>query len=249
MANKLPAFQFYPGDWLKDAGLRSCSPEARGVWIDLLCLMYECPQRGVLRTKTNEKLSKIPLENVSRMIAGCKQKFIRELIGKGVCRVARKDGALYSKRLIRDELHRRHKARAGRKGGQAKPKQTGSKPEANTQAKPGSSSSSSSSTSVNNKKESRGRFTPPTLEDVEKYIAGNPELANIDAGTFWKGFNDGGWIDTRGNPVRNWKLKLRTWSNLNGVHGRTTGGNNQHPKAGRRDASFREQTSQYGEDA
>ncbi len=57
------------------------------------------------------------------------------------------------------------------------------------------------------------KFIPPTLEDVKKYISDNPELNNIDPNTFWKGFNDGGWIDTKGNPVRNWKLKMRTWSN------------------------------------
>jgi len=58
-------------------------------------------------------------------------------------------------------------------------------------------------------------FVPPTLEEVEKYIYENPELKNVDPKTFWKGFNDGGWIDTRGNPVRNWKLKIRTWSSQN----------------------------------
>lgn len=56
------------------------------------------------------------------------------------------------------------------------------------------------------------RFVPPTLEEVEAYIAENPELSNVDAQTFWKGFNDSGWIDTQGKPVRNWKLKIRTWS-------------------------------------
>lgn len=56
------------------------------------------------------------------------------------------------------------------------------------------------------------QFVPPSLEDVQEYIRANPELNNVDAQTFWKGFSDGGWIDTQGKPVRNWKLKLRTWS-------------------------------------
>jgi hypothetical protein len=60
-------------------------------------------------------------------------------------------------------------------------------------------------------RESRG-FLPPTFEEVKKYIADNPELLNVNAETFFKGFNDSGWIDTQGKPVRNWKLKLRTWS-------------------------------------
>lgn len=61
-------------------------------------------------------------------------------------------------------------------------------------------------------------FTPPTLEEVKKYVEDNPELSNVDPTHFWKSFNDSGWIDTKGNPVRNWKLKLRTWSNYD--HGR-----------------------------
>jgi len=56
------------------------------------------------------------------------------------------------------------------------------------------------------------RFTPPTLEDVKRFVESDPELVNIDPAYFWKVFNESGWIDTKGNPVRNWKLKIRTWS-------------------------------------
>jgi len=60
----------------------------------------------------------------------------------------------------------------------------------------------------------RKRFSPPSLTEVKNYIDENPELANVNAYTFWKGFSDSDWIDTRGNPVRNWKLKLWTWSHF-----------------------------------
>ena len=33
---KLPAFQFYPGDWRKDPNLCRCSHAAKGVWIDMI---------------------------------------------------------------------------------------------------------------------------------------------------------------------------------------------------------------------
>jgi hypothetical protein len=65
---------------------------------------------------------------------------------------------------------------------------------------------------ISKKEEKPKSFTPPTFEEVKKYITENPELSNVNAETFFKGFNDSGWIDTRGNPVKNWKLKLRTWS-------------------------------------
>jgi len=56
-------------------------------------------------------------------------------------------------------------------------------------------------------------FIPPTLEEVKKYIKANADLGNVDPEDFWKYFNDGEWIDSKGNRVRNWKQKLRTWSN------------------------------------
>lgn len=45
---KLPSFQFYPGDWLKDPDLRICSLAAKGLLIDMLCYMHESQERGVL---------------------------------------------------------------------------------------------------------------------------------------------------------------------------------------------------------
>lgn len=45
---KAPAFQFYVRDWLADPQLRLCSASTRGIWIDLLCFMWESPDRGIL---------------------------------------------------------------------------------------------------------------------------------------------------------------------------------------------------------
>jgi hypothetical protein len=59
------------------------------------------------------------------------------------------------------------------------------------------------------------KFIPPNLQQVKDYINQNSELSNVNAETFFKSFNDSGWIDSRGNPVLNWKMKIRTWSNFN----------------------------------
>lgn len=45
---KLPAFQFYPGDWLKDPKLRMCSAATRGIWLDWICAMHEDNRSGQL---------------------------------------------------------------------------------------------------------------------------------------------------------------------------------------------------------
>lgn len=56
MASQLPWFRFHQDDWLAHARLRRCSVEARGVWIDLICMMrqeasgtIECRADGLAR--------------------------------------------------------------------------------------------------------------------------------------------------------------------------------------------------------
>lgn len=46
---KRPAFQFYPGDWQRDAALRSCSVPARGLLIEMICIMHDAEPYGHLR--------------------------------------------------------------------------------------------------------------------------------------------------------------------------------------------------------
>lgn len=43
-------FAFEPTRWLSDSELRRCSKRARATWVDLLCLMHDCQEPGVLAT-------------------------------------------------------------------------------------------------------------------------------------------------------------------------------------------------------
>jgi len=47
-SDKLPAIQFYVGDWLKDPGVATLDHHHRGVWFHIICLMHESERRGVL---------------------------------------------------------------------------------------------------------------------------------------------------------------------------------------------------------
>lgn len=60
-------------------------------------------------------------------------------------------------------------------------------------------------------KSERKTFTPPTLEEIEKYIQ-EKELS-VDSKKFYDYFTEGNWIDSNGNQVKNWKQKLITWDN------------------------------------
>ena len=59
------------------------------------------------------------------------------------------------------------------------------------------------------------KFTPPTLEQIKAYAKENG--LNVDCEKFYTYFttpDDAGrtWIDSKGNPVKNWKQKLITWA-------------------------------------
>ena len=45
---KLPAIQFYPGDWHKDQGVQALDLLQRGAWFELLLMMHDSDERGVL---------------------------------------------------------------------------------------------------------------------------------------------------------------------------------------------------------
>ena len=52
----------------------------------------------------------------------------------------------------------------------------------------------------------------PSKEEFLQYVKeNNLNIQNPEG--LWQGYTDGGWLDTQGKLVKNWKLKLRTLSN------------------------------------
>jgi uncharacterized phage protein (TIGR02220 family) len=136
-ADGRPAFQFYPADWLGEPGLRMCSLSARGLWIDLLAFMFSMPFRGELRHANHSPLT---VEEAARLVGQDSSTTVAALEELLVYHVAERssDGAIYSRRMVRDEKVRHSKVLAGAKGGKRK----------SELAKQGSSSSSPSSSST-----------------------------------------------------------------------------------------------------
>src|SRR5438046_6777164 len=50
---KLPWMKFFPTDWRSDPALRMCSIGARGLWMEMLCLMHEAEPYGFLHVNGN----------------------------------------------------------------------------------------------------------------------------------------------------------------------------------------------------
>lgn len=60
----------------------------------------------------------------------------------------------------------------------------------------------------NNKKKV---FIPPSLLEIQQY--NNDRKLGLDCEKFFEYFSAGDWHDSLGNPVKNWKQKMITWSN------------------------------------
>jgi hypothetical protein len=111
---KRPSFQFYPSDWLRDTALRSCSTGARGLWIDMICFMHEGSPYGYLKVADKVILP----SNLARMVGETSEVvegWLNELQEAGVYDVD--NGAIFSRRMIRDEELRQKRAEGGKLGG------------------------------------------------------------------------------------------------------------------------------------
>lgn len=58
------------------------------------------------------------------------------------------------------------------------------------------------------------KFIPPTLDEIETYI--NEKNLSVCGRDFFNYFEEGDWVDSRGQKVLNWKQKILTWEK-NGV--------------------------------
>lgn len=119
---KRPAFQFYPADWRKDTSLQSCSLEAQGLWINMLCLMHESENYGFLEIfstnfeKKSEKNYEKILGKLTGITAGKVKKLLYELESFNV--FSRDDrGVIFSRRMVKDQRIREIRMDAGSKGG------------------------------------------------------------------------------------------------------------------------------------
>ena len=62
------------------------------------------------------------------------------------------------------------------------------------------------------------QFVPPSVDEVKEYC--RQRKSGVDPVRFWEYFDTGGWKDSEGKPVRNWKQKLLTWE----THSKEKGG-------------------------
>ncbi len=237
---KRPAFQFYPADWRNDAGLKLCSLSARGLWIEMICIMHAAEPYGRLcaagRPLDTRDLSKLVGESERDV-----KKWLDELVRNNVC--SSEEGAIISRRMVRDESLRERRAAGGEAGSEfghlgAEHGKKGGRPRKETGDKkpplnPPPSSSSSSSSSNNedtapSAKSPRGTALPKDWElpgDWRTWAEG--ARPDVDVLTVADSFRDY-WVAKPGKDGRkaDW---LATWRNW--VRNQRSGGNGARPQS------------------
>lgn len=111
---KRPSILFYPGDWLKDPAVQSCSFAAQGFWMNMMCNMHQCEPYGYLvingEAPNIEDLSNLfgkPKKVIKSLLAELKRKEVFSIT---------EEGWIYSRRMVRDEALRHLQAEGGKAG-------------------------------------------------------------------------------------------------------------------------------------
>lgn len=174
-STKRPAFQLYPADWRKDLELQSCSIGARGLWLEMMCVMHEAKPYGHL-VLNGKGMTEAQAATACRVPPNIYRRLFAELKAAGVPGESA-EGVIFSRRMVRDEAIREARAAGGKdgaehgikgkefgkQGGRPKKAKGGEKPPLNP---PPSSSSSSSSS-----EKTKGAFAPPEWIPAEPWTA------------------------------------------------------------------------------
>lgn len=180
-----PSFQFYPGDWLNDQQLRMVSVGARGLWIDMLCIMHQAGEHDNYgRLMVGPKV--ILPNNLARLVGATLEETEGWLDELRQLEVFSEDAeVIFSRRMIRDEEIRRKRAAGGKKGGNPilleiargrkdnLPGNLPGDPKDNRDPTPSSSSSSSPSPS---EEDGEGADAPPPRSDRSRL---QPEILRL----------------------------------------------------------------------
>lgn len=214
---KLPSFQFYPGDWKKDAGVQALSYEERGIWFELMLMMFESPERGKLIFRTG---TPIPEDAVARALGLDKQKvnqILSKLLEYGVASKEEETGIIYCRRMVRDAELSKKRAEVGKMGGNPNLlNQNPSKTEAKRKQKPTPSSSSS----ISIKKENIEKENSFGSEEVKVWTLGefleaakdpSVALSDKDVAECFDFYAAQGFRRSNGQPIVSIAPLLRLW--------------------------------------
>jgi len=230
----IPYVKFFPSDWLSEESLRLVSYAARGLWIDMLCLMAKNQRRGYLEVTggltggvkpTLAQLAKLTCGNEAEIGA-----LLDELKGAGVCSIEPETGVIYSRRMVRDtELYNQSVA-FGKQGGnpvlnRRRNKRLNPPVKPNGQPSLGSGSMGSGfNSSSGSESPINGHSGRPSLDLwIAECERRHPDWPRKDAQRAWEHYEKVGWRTSSNVPIKKWEMCIGTcygrWEEKHGRNG------------------------------
>ena len=115
MTGAKPWMKFYPQDWRADEKLRMCSLAARGLWIEMLAIMHRSERYGQLLIG-----GRVPTDAQLAVQAGASPDQVSALLvelGEAGVFSRAAGGAIYSRRMTRDQKKAENARKNGKSGG------------------------------------------------------------------------------------------------------------------------------------
>jgi len=231
MAKKddLPAMPFYTGDWFKAGDVRSLTVEQRGIWIDMLFYMWESNERGYLVDASGQPYT---ISELSRMIGLSEdllKQNLKQMESKKIFSLRESDGAIFCRRIVRDQRIREIRKEVGKIGGirnkeknllkqndKQKDKQITENEieDENKSLKEGIIRE----TKLEPLDERKSQYGGPTFGAVKEFFTQNNRLVD-EAVIFWNEYEQKKWYvsNREGEPTRklkttrDWMLKAEQW--------------------------------------
>ncbi len=236
---KLPAIQFYPGDWHKDQGVQALDLMQRGAWFELLLMMHDSEERGVLLINGQP----MPEAVIARRLGLDNQttnQILTTLLTYGVASRRESDGALYCRRMVKDEKLRQVRTAAGKKGGNPLLLNQTANQSVTTGDKQILTPSFSSSLTSSKEERAASAASPaplvekggvekvvakpandrkkvapaPLLTEVQAYAAEhytNSPDTQAEAAAFHDHYESNGWRVSGKTPMADWRAAFRGW--------------------------------------
>ena len=205
---KYPYIKFYFRDWQANIELQTCSITARGVWIEMMCIMAQSERFGYLERSGKA----MDVENISRLIRvdiPTLNPAIAELERAGVFSRCDKTGAIYSRRMVKDNETAGKFAEFGKRGGNPSLKNLSKRiPIPIAIPIPTEGLTLGDNPTLNPKKQVK-KFVKPTVDLCKEY-ASKIDMTASDAVHFFDYQESKGWIVGR-SAMKDWQAAMRTW--------------------------------------
>lgn len=189
-----PWMKFYPADWRADPALRSCTIAARGLWVEMLCIMHEALPYGSLLIN-GARVDKKRMAALAGILERECVVLLLELEGFGVFS-RDDDGTIYSRRMRRDaDKASKDKANGGLGGNPKlkpevnppiKPEDKAQKPEARSQKEDSEPDGSGADAPIDHRK----RLFGEGLKTLARIAGKGPDACRAFVGKCLKASDD-----------------------------------------------------------